>query len=647
MRKITLLLGLLFAQNVIGQTHTTTHTVSRGETLYQIAKKYDVTVQSIVTINPETADGIKEEQVIKIPKNSQLQHTVQPKETLYGLSKQYNIAIEKLYEFNPGLKENGLKEGQTIFLTKNNSSAISTPTITTVTTSSSSIKTLVPTKGTHTVEKGETLFSISRKYNVAISYLYEWNPILNTQPLQEGQVIQVEETVGKPVTMTMKVSKTENFTTVVVEPKETLYNIQKTYNVSYEELLKHNSQIANGLKEGTTLKVPVKNSNNVGEKIENDNKKIALPTEIKTKEIRPTKKLFSGKNKEKRELVLLMPFNLDANNPNSSATQKKLNEDVFLNIAVDFYAGAELALDDLKSKKYALEVKVIDSKESNRSLDINALQSSVDFSNTDVIVGPFFQKNVDALSKKLANTSTVVVSPISTEKGQSYRNQIHTMPNEDLMKSEVLHYLQSKNANIVSVYLPSQTSKINALYAEFPQVKKVSTNSKGNVPVSIIEPQLVKGGKNFVILDADNHLATVEAVMSLKKLQSNYDIQLVTLQKNNHLESTDVDVKDLAQLEMIYPSVTNEENSWKRTNFYKKFNDKYGKNPSKYAVRGYDVVYDVVNRMFSGTDHEDLFDYGTNQVENKFVYIKKDEGVYNSGVYILQYTKDLKIKEAK
>lgn len=622
MRKLTLLLGLLLAQYTNGQTATDTHTVSKGETLYQLAKKYKTTVQAIITLNPETADGLKEEQVIKIPQTEQLTHTVLAKETIYGISKQYNVAINKLYDYNPGLKENGLKEGQTIYLTKNVLSPKNTPSTTAEKTSSTTSKHL------HTVEKGETLFAISQKYNIAISYLYEWNPILNTQTLQEGQTIQIAKTNPN----------NENFVSIDIKPKETLYNIQKTYRVSQDELLKYNPTLSEGLKEGMTIKIPVKNftpKTNTKEEIKN-----TTPT------LNPNK-ILGGKHNQKRELILLMPFDLEENNPNSSNIQKKLNEDVFLNIAIDFYAGAELALEDIKSKNYPLNIKIIDSKEKHNSLNIKHLESIIDFSSTDVIIGPFFQKNVDDLSKKLENSPTVIVSPISTEKGKPYKNQIHTMPNEDLMKSETIHFLQSKNGNIVSIYLPSQTNKINELYADFKDIKKISTNAKGNVTTAMIEPLLTKDEKNFVILDAHNHLATVETILSLKKLQNKYNIQLVSLQKNNYLESSDINIKDLADLEMIFPSVTNEENSWKRNNFYSKFSSKYGKKPSKYAVRGYDVVYDVINRMFSGTEHEDLFDYGTTQIENKFVYIKNNNGVYNNGLYIMQYTKDLKIKEAK
>src|SRR5690606_20752408 len=85
---------------------------------------------------------------------------------------------------------------------------------------------------------------------------------------------------------------------------------------------------------------------------------------------------FKGfKAEGSKELVLLMPFDLDTNNPKSSSIHQNLTNNVFLNISIDFYAGASLAMEEISHKNLPLTIKVIDSKESNRSLDVNALKS--------------------------------------------------------------------------------------------------------------------------------------------------------------------------------------------------------------------------------------------------------------------------------
>src|SRR5690554_461609 len=87
MKKTLLSYILLASFGVNAQVSSVKHVVTKGETLTQIAKKHEVSVQSIITLNPGAADGIQEYQVLLIPKNNRLEHVVQPKETVFGISK--------------------------------------------------------------------------------------------------------------------------------------------------------------------------------------------------------------------------------------------------------------------------------------------------------------------------------------------------------------------------------------------------------------------------------------------------------------------------------------------------------------------------------------------------------------------------------
>ncbi len=104
------------------------HIVGKGQTLYAIAHAYELKVNDIVIENPNSIDGIKPGQSLRIPlpkekgKNELLSktdsaryyfHLVQQGETMYSLSKFYVIGIDKINKLNPELKE-GLKVGQVI-----------------------------------------------------------------------------------------------------------------------------------------------------------------------------------------------------------------------------------------------------------------------------------------------------------------------------------------------------------------------------------------------------------------------------------------------------------------------------------------------------------------------------------------------------
>ena len=90
------------------------HVVAKGETVFKIAKKYEVTPFDIYRLNPDAKNGVKENTTLLIPKatSKALIHVVAEKETLYGISKKYNVSVSDLETWNKATLQNGLKKGQ-------------------------------------------------------------------------------------------------------------------------------------------------------------------------------------------------------------------------------------------------------------------------------------------------------------------------------------------------------------------------------------------------------------------------------------------------------------------------------------------------------------------------------------------------------
>lgn len=137
---------------VITETKTeVNHKVTPKETLYSLARDFNVSVDDIKANNPEVVKkGLKIGQIIKIQteksidiqqstsvaetKPSQIKdnttnntsksivkhHKVQPKETLYSLSKKYNVTVDDIKMQNDELLKNGLQIGQTLIIKTNN-----------------------------------------------------------------------------------------------------------------------------------------------------------------------------------------------------------------------------------------------------------------------------------------------------------------------------------------------------------------------------------------------------------------------------------------------------------------------------------------------------------------------------------------------
>jgi cell wall-associated NlpC family hydrolase len=309
--------------SVFSQEKYTRHTVSKGETISEIAKEYDVKSSEIYELNPDARNGIKLKSVLLIPikakkntvstpatviLNPEKTHEVLAKETLYGIAKQYNITIKDLYKINPNIEKEGLKKGQIIKITQTDldNLAINTKPEKTieiqktadpqkeatnkdvVVLSITERKIEVPTEGIiHEVLPKETLYAIAKQYKITLADLQKANATLGTQPLKAGQKISIpvksdahsdlslEERESKtekdpssnnyrdeqekkivvlsPVEVANKTAETE--ITHEVLPKETKYGIAKEYGITIAELEKQNPSIAKKLLVGSLLKI--------------------------------------------------------------------------------------------------------------------------------------------------------------------------------------------------------------------------------------------------------------------------------------------------------------------------------------------------------------------------------------------------------
>ncbi|MGB1248015.1 MAG: LysM peptidoglycan-binding domain-containing protein [Chitinophagales bacterium] len=104
-------------------------------------------------------------------------------------------------------------------------------------------------KVTHTVEAGQTLFFIAKKYDTSIDEIRALNPEIGEDLIiRPEQVIFIQSNVAaSPVN--------ENYKTHIVQAKETLYSISKQYNVSVDDLIQMNNLDEPSINIGQTLRV--------------------------------------------------------------------------------------------------------------------------------------------------------------------------------------------------------------------------------------------------------------------------------------------------------------------------------------------------------------------------------------------------------
>ena len=298
---------------VFSQEKLIKHTVKKGETISAIAQKYKVEPSAIYELNPDCSRTLKLESIILIPRTTsktvklkseskavvvENTHEVQPKETLFGIAKQYEITLEELNTANPELIETGLKAGQKIKIpNKANSNIVSTikkvePKIEVLQKFKQEKSTpvaVVPstTSTLHEVQPSETKFGIAKQYGISVADLDTANPTLEKEALKVGQKITIPVKGGVVMT-TPVVKKVEDMPSQLIEQKgkvkevikvekvainteaieenaapithevvakETKYGIAKKYGISIADLESQNPSIASNLYVGAILKI--------------------------------------------------------------------------------------------------------------------------------------------------------------------------------------------------------------------------------------------------------------------------------------------------------------------------------------------------------------------------------------------------------
>jgi LysM repeat protein len=105
---------------------------------------------------------------------------------------------------------------------------------------------------THVVQKGETLYAISKMHGISVKALLDLNELTSTN-LNIGQVLNLQFAENKDLSIPTNVSTSTN--TYIIKKGETLYSISKKFGVSISELKKLNNLKTNNLSIGQQLKI--------------------------------------------------------------------------------------------------------------------------------------------------------------------------------------------------------------------------------------------------------------------------------------------------------------------------------------------------------------------------------------------------------
>ena len=546
----------------------------------------------------------------------------------------------------------------------------------------------------HKVKKKETLYSLSKIYNISIETIKEYNPLIDKIGLKRKMKLQIPIFKNKPPIEDKPVLV--NYKRHIVKPKETKWRLAYEYGLKISELEKINPEIVSGLKIGQQILLPsgkdtvinnFQNELNYYQVKSNENlslisQKIGISTDSiiaynpilinslpEEETILKIPSQFNGNFDVKDgllyerislkdsffsnnylQLVCFLPFKMrEIEFDSVEKTNTKLSRRNLHTISADFYFGMEMAKEFCDSLGIKTKIKVIDTQ--NDLSVINEKISSVNWDGINAIIGPLIPKNFDFFSKNRRIIDIPIISPLSTKEIDGDKNIFQSVSPLKRLRKVMMNYIKNEidsTQNLVII-----TDSINFKIAK--EFKKLSTKSHfvesekgGFVIPELIDSLLVDSLKNQVIFESQD-LGLAANVTSLLNSQvgKERDVQLFSSLRTAIYDNVNISRKHLGNIKFTYlndnfPRETNE-----RQKFKHRFLNKYGDYPSKESYRAYDVTLDVIlrlayqNKIFSDKIEE------TNYIENKFKYLPDDGGGYsNFGYYILQ-NRDYEIIEIK
>ncbi|HLS38834.1 MAG TPA: hypothetical protein VK023_11250 [Sphingobacterium bovisgrunnientis] len=297
------------------------------------------------------------------------------------------------------------------------------------------------------------------------------------------------------------------------------------------------------------------------------------------------------KDAAQRNISLLLPFQLD----HIGAEGVQENDVKRSALALDFYQGFQLGLNELAKKSDSFNLKVVDSKDN--AYYNSTLATSEDISNSGIIVGPIYPIEIRAFGNSLPDKEKLIISPLAASPASEFglNNLVTITPSitshtNGLAKRVAKDYI---TGDIIIIYNTSDNDSRQFLNGMLASIKENKENVK-IISVSTLaqlNENLSTTGTNLVVSGTTDKTQLNNLISNLSKKNSE---EYNSIKLYGHPLWDRFDFSNHTNFYSLRPVITTESNlkSWTSTtrNFRDTYKAKFGIYPSDQSYKGYDVA---------------------------------------------------------
>ena len=495
----------------------------------------------------------------------------------------------------------------------------------------------------HIVLERQTLYSISKAYNVTIDQIYEANPAVKAEGLKKNAIILIPEAVQdsrnipeRQPKQRQKKTGSDEYIIHTVKWYENLEAISEKYGVPVEAIMEVNGLTGNKLRKRQKLMIPVGGTWSVQAAADTT----AVQAAAEDSPVRKQEETAIAAESGKVNAVLVMPFDAHGMKPRTGS--------------IDFYSGTLMAVKELGDRGADIDLNVYDASGGVIPVTEERLGLS------DIVIGPVSAGDLAKTLDKCPD-HTFIVSPLDHRAeylASEHANFIQVPTPSLLLYEDLAEWIredrQSEDEKVIVIY------EKGARNIETMGVMSTILEKDG-IPFSTFSYSILEGrdvqeplmqmmnqnAANRVLVMSESEAFVNDVVRNLNLLiHSEYDVVLYGPSKIRSFETIEVDNLHNTRLHTSIAYYVDYDDP-AVMDFVRKYRALYNTEPTPYAFQGYDIAsyfLGMVSEYGKGwtarleTNEKEML-----QADFRFIKEEGKKGCVNSGIRRIVYGPDYSI----